>query len=131
VNRDYAEPALDDWNPVADALATPMHHRFLPATVEQQLPAVQPVEPAVVPAGRPHDPWPARLVSAGAFVGLSGGGVWLAGQGVRDAGPYLWALAAALGSLAALIALIKSRGAGGTGGTTITVERSHHVRIGR
>jgi hypothetical protein len=130
VNRDYAEPALDDWNPVADALATPMHHRFLPATVEQQLPAVRPVEPAVVPAGRPHDPWPARLVSAGAFVGLSGGGVWLAGQGVRDAGPYLWALAA-LGALAALIALIKSRGAGGTGGTTITVERSHHVRIGR
>ena len=123
----YTEPAAT-WNPVAEA----MNHCFLPAPFEPApLPAVREPEQLPEPVGRPYDPWPARLVSAGACVALSGGGVWLAGTGVRAAGPYLWALAAALGALAGLIALLKSHGAGDSGNTTITVERSHHVRIGR
>ena len=133
MDRDYS-PVLDDWNPVDAALAVTVGERLLPAPVAQHLPAVRPEllpEPVAAAASLPHDPWPARLVSAGVFVGLAGGGVFLAGQGVRAAGPYLWALAAALGALAGLVALLKSRTAGGSGNTTVVVERSHHVRIGR
>ena len=124
---DIREPALDEWLPVDDAL----QRRLLPALAKQYLPAAPLVQAVPDPVVIGYDPWPARLVAAGAFVALSGGGVWLAGTGVRAAGPYLWALAAALGALAGLIALIKSHGASGSGNTTITVERSHHVRIGR
>jgi hypothetical protein len=130
---DYAEAATA-WNPVDAALTAAAGERFLPAPAAQHLPAVRPEllpEPVLAAASLPHDPWPARLVSAGVFVGLAGGGVFLAGQGVRAAGPYLWALAAALGALAGLVALLKSRTAGGSGNTTVVVERSHHVRIGR
>jgi hypothetical protein len=124
---DIREPALDEWLPVDDAL----QQRLLPVLAKQYLPVAPPVEAVPDPVVIRYDPWPARLVAAGAFVALSGGGVWLAGTGVRAAGPYLWALAAALGALAGLIALIKSHGAGNSGNTTITVERSRNVRIGR
>jgi peptidoglycan/LPS O-acetylase OafA/YrhL len=131
MDRDYS-PVLDDWNPVDAALSAAVGERLLPTPVAQRPPAVRPEllpEPVAAAASLPHDPWPARLVSAGIFVGLAGGGVFLAGQGVRAAGPYLWALAAALGALAGLVALLKSRGASGSAGTTVHVERSRNVRI--
>jgi hypothetical protein len=121
--------AEDVWLPVDDALSG----RVLAVREEQQLPALvtqpAPLEGQLIPSRPVYDPWPARLLGAGGCVALSGGGVWLAGEGIRAAGPYLLGLAFALGALAGLIALIKSNGSGGSGNSTITVEGSHHVTI--
>lgn len=135
MTSDYAEALKDMWDPVAEA--TPL--RFPPAVPEQSAalavpqsatpPAVQ-SEPQVylpvpIEAARPQpwrDPWVIRPVALGACIALAGEGVNLMGQGIRAAGPYLWALAGCLVALALVIGLIKGHGAPRqSGGTTVTI----------
>lgn len=139
---DYAD-AVRDWDPVAEA--TPL--RFPPAVPEQHaalaipqptvLPAVHPepqvYQPVPIEAGRPspwQDPWVVRPISLGGCAALCGLGVDLVGQGIRTAGPYLWAAAAFMGALAAVIAFAKGHGAqSGSGGTTVNIHGNRN-RVG-
>lgn len=131
---DYAD-AVRDWNPVTEA--EPL--RFPPA-VPQPAAVVQPAavqpEPTVYqpvpfqPAPR-LDPWVVRPLSLGGCVALCGVGVDFAGQGVRAAGPYLWALAGVFAALAAVIAFAKGHGAApSSGGTTVTFNGGRN-KVGR
>lgn len=139
---DYADALKDMWDPVAEA--EPL--RFLP-TVPQRavlavpepapLPAVVQPEPQVylpvpIEAARPQpwrDPWVVRPLAWSVSTALAGEGVNLIGQGIRAAGPYLWATSVLLGALAGLVALIKGHGAPKQGGTSITIHGDRN-RIG-
>lgn len=125
---DYTEALAGvDWNPVAEA--APL--RFPPAVIQPAvssalaLPEPQVYQPVPIEPGRPNpwqDPWVVRPIALGACIALAGEGFNLMGQGIRAAGPYLWALAGCLVALSGLVALIKSHAApSGSGGTTVNI----------
>jgi hypothetical protein len=138
---DYAD-AVRDWNPVAEVEplrfppAVPERHAALavprPAAMVQPEPQVY--QPVPFEAGRPNpwqDPWVVRPIAGGACAALCGLGVDLVGQGIRTAGPYLWAAAAFMGALAAVIAFAKGHGAAQqSGGTTVTFNGGRN-KVGR
>lgn len=133
---DYAEALKGlDWSPVAEA--EPL--RFPPAVIQPAaLPAVVQPEPQVylpvpIEIARPQpwrDPWVVRPLAWSVSTALAGEGVNLIGQGIRAAGPYLWATSVLLGALAGLVALIKGHGAPKqSGGTSVTIHGDRN-RIG-
>lgn len=113
---DYAE-ALAGCFPTDAAL----HHTYAPerpahlpavATAAPQivLPAPAPVvyQPVPLPTPAPRFDVPSlRLASAGLCATGVGGGVYLGGLGVHEAGPYLPWLAGSVAAVAALVAALK------------------------
>lgn len=98
------------------AFAKPEPPVYLPAP----LPAAVVHQPVPLPEPRPRVDVPSmRLASTGICAIGVGGGVYLGGLGIHEAGPYLPWVAASLAALAAAVAALKSKTGGPSSGTTV------------
>lgn len=117
---DYAE-ATADYD-VDRALRRAYAQQEAPVYLPAPLPAPVVHQPVPLPAPSPRVDVPSlRLASAGVCALGTGGGVYLGGLGVHEAGPYLPWLAGALAAAAALVAMLKPRAAPASTGTTVNI----------
>lgn len=114
---DYAD-ALADRRTLEELLrqaaAEPVNLPAVPAPVYQPVPLPERVSRVDVPS--------LRLASAGVCAVGVGGGFYLGGLGIHEAGPYLPWLAGSFAALAALVVALKSKAGGsGSSGTQINI----------
>lgn len=114
--------ALADRRPLDEALRQAFPEPEPPVYLPAPLPAAAVHQPVLLPESRPRvDVLSVRLLAGGGSIALAGLGVDLAGNGIKVAGPYLWALAGAMAGLALVIALLKSKTGAPSGGTQVNI----------
>lgn len=127
---DYAEATADfDLSDRALRQAYPDRSVYLPAVQPTLAPVVH--QPVLLPERGSRFDVPSQRLAATGFCAIGvGGGVYLGGLGIHQAGPYLPWLAGSLAALAALVTAVKSKGGAPSGGTTVTISGNKN-RVGR